>query len=492
MSFKATGRALGTWVAALGLAGSGAALAAAELDSSALRAVQEQVRAVGGASRVEPDLLEIKFHENQLIRLRNGVPTDLAGKGLLHSQAREVLRQVGGGKWMRSHEVAEEALEALRSEGERSLAEALPDLNLYFRLRLPPGLEADRIAAALGQLPEVEAVYRVPVPAPTPVAPNYYAVSTSSYQKYQDAAPTGVDGRYAGNLTGARGTNVKICDIEYSFNGSHVDLGTVTVVGSAPVDPFNNNNHGTAVLGVYGGTANTEGVTGLAYAAQKLFAAANTSAGFNVASAITTCAANISAGDVIIIEQQMSGPTGAYVPVEWYKPTYDAIRSVVAANKVVVEAAGNGGQNLDSSTYTTGNNGHYPFLSQNDSGAIIVGAGKSPAYGTAARSAHDFSCYGTTVDVQGWGDSVVTTGYGNLYSAEGVNRYFSFDFSGTSSASPIVAGSVASLQGRNKALRGTYLTPAAVKSRLRTYGTAQTGTKNIGPLPDLRRALDSL
>jgi subtilisin family serine protease len=142
--------------------------------------------------------------------------------------------------------------------------------------------------------------------------------------------------------------------------------------------------------------------------------------------------------------------------------------------------------------YSTGNNGHYPFLAQNDSGAIIVGAGMSPAYGSSARAAHDFSTYGSTVDLQGWGDGVVTTGYGTLYSAEGVNRYFASGFNGTSSATPVVAGSVASLQGRYKSLYGTFLTPASVKSRLRTYGTAQTGTKNIGPLPDLRRALTGL
>ncbi|WNG53636.1 S8 family serine peptidase [Archangium gephyra] len=488
---KTTSRALSSWVVALGLAGSGGALAAAP--EVARVAGEEQVRAVGGEIWVEPDLLEIKFHENQYIRLRNGLPMDLGGRGLRHAQAHEMLRQVAGGKWSRSHEAAEEVLEELRSEGELRTREVLPDLNLYFQLRLPAGMDVDRIAESFRKLPEVEAVYRVPRPAPSPVAPDYYSVSSGSYQKYQDAAPTGVDSRYASTLAGALGTGVKICDVEYSYNASHADLGVVTLVGSAPVDPFSNNNHGTAVLGVYGATANGEGVTGIAHSAQKLFAAANTASGYNVGAAVTTCAANISAGDIIVIEQQMSGPiSGKYVPVEWYKPWYDAIRTAVAANKIVVEAAGNGSQNLDDPMFSTGNNGHYPFLAQNDSGAIIVGAGKSPAYGTAARSAHDFSTYGSTVDLQGWGDGVVTTGYGTLYSAEGVNRYFANGFNGTSSATPVVAGSVASLQGRYKSLYGTYLTPASVKSRLRTYGTAQTGTKNIGPLPDLRRALTGL
>jgi serine protease len=455
----------------------------------------ETVMAVGGPAFVEADLLEIKFHENQLIRLRNDRPEDLAGRGLKHAQARALLQRVASGKWMRSHDVAEEALEQMQAEGERNAQEALPDLNLYFRLRLPPGLDADEMADAFRKLPEVEAVYRVPRPVPPPVAPDYYTVSsTRPYQRYQDPAPSGIDGRFAGTLAGARGTGVKICNIEYSFNAAHADLGVVTLVGPAWVDPFSSTDHGTAVIGVFGGTANTEGVTGIAYAAQKLFAAAQTASGYNVGAAITTCANSMSPGDIILIEQQMAGPNGGtnYVPVEWFKPTYDAIRAAVAANRVVVETAGNGSQNLDSSTYSTGNNGHYPFLPANDSGAIMVGAGWSPAQGSLARSARNDSNYGATLDLQGWGDSVVTAGYGNLYSAEGINRWFTSTFAGTSSAGPIVAGAAASLQGRNKQVKGAILSPASIKSILRNNGTAQTGTRNIGPLPDLRRALGTI
>ncbi|PTL75226.1 S8 family serine peptidase [Vitiosangium sp. GDMCC 1.1324] len=486
-------KAWSSWIFSLGLAGSTGALAA-DSEQAALAAVSEQVRALGGEERVEADLLEIKFHESQLIRLRNGVPTDLAGRGLRTAEAAVLLKAVAGGKWMRSHDVSEEALESLQAEGEKLTAEAQPDLNLYFRVRLPVGLDANRMAERFRQLPEVEAVYRVPLPVELPTAPDYYSVSAGSYQKYQDAAPAGIDGRYAGTLAGARGANVKICDVEYAFNSAHADLGTVTVVGPAGVDPFNDNNHGTATQGEYGSLPNGEGTTGIAYDAQKLFAYSNTASGYNVGAAVTTCAANINAGDVILIEQQIVGPNGGtnYVPPEWYKPWYDAIKAAVAANKVVVETAGNGSQNLDDAIYATGNGGHYPFLAANDSGAILVGAGKSPAYGSAARSAHSYSNYGSTLDLQGWGDSVTTTGYGDLYSAEGVNRWYTKTFSGTSSSAPIVTGAVASLQGRNRALYGVPLTPAVVKSKLRTYGTAQTGTQTIGPLPNLGLALPSL
>ncbi len=454
---------------------------------------------VAPARPAASDLLEIKFVDGQEIRLRDGRPVDPRSRALTGAAALRVLEQVARGEWRRSHHVSEEELDAMRAQGWRTTGGELPDLNLYFRLRLPPGLDAEAIAEQLRALPEVEAVYHVPPPAPSPVAPDYYTPGSGSYQRYQDAAPSGIDGRYAATLAGGQGTNVRICDVEYSFNGSHVDLAGITLVGPDPVDPFSDHNHGTAVAGIYGGTADARGVTGIASGAQKLFATVQTASGYNVGAAITTCAANIGPGDIILIEQQMWGPrsTGSSdclgcVPVEWYKPTYDAIKTAVAANKIVVETAGNGSQYLDDPIYSTGNGGHYPFLPQNDSGAILVGAGKSPPYGTSARSAHDYSNHGSTLDLQGWGDSIVTSGYGNLFSADGVNGWYTHTFSGTSGAGPIVTGAAASLQGRHKYLRGYSLTPAQLKTVLQNTGTPQTGTKNIGPLPNLRGALNSL
>ncbi|MFY0572357.1 S8 family serine peptidase [Archangium lansingense] len=445
------------------------------------------------------DLLEIKFAEGQEIRLRDGRPVDLRGRALTGAATSRVFELVARGEWFRSHDVSEEKLEAMRAQGRLAAGEELPDLNLYFRLRLPRGLDAKTIAEQLRTLPEVEAVYHVPTPAPAPVAPDYYTPSSGSYQRYQDAAPGGIDSRYAATLPGGQGTNVRICDVEYSFNSSHVDLAGVTVVGTTPADPFSNTNHGTAVMGVYGGAANGQGVTGIAPGAQKYFAAAQTTAGFNVGAAITSCAANISAGDIILIEQQTWGPqsTGSSdcygcVPVEWYKPYYDAIKTAVAANKIVVETAGNGSQNLDDAVYSTGNSGHYPFLAQNDSGAILVGAGLSSGWGTTARYAHTYSNHGSTLDLQGWGDSIVTSGYGDLFSADGVNGWYTGSFGGTSGAGPIVTGAAASLQGRHKALLGYSLTPAQLKAVLRNTGTPYGGTKNIGPLPNLRAAFNSL
>src|SRR6185436_11580800 len=47
-------------------------------------------------------------------------------------------------------------------------------------------------------------------------------------QGYLDAAPDGMDVRYAWTVDGGRGENVRIIDIEVDWNLSHTDLVTAT------------------------------------------------------------------------------------------------------------------------------------------------------------------------------------------------------------------------------------------------------------------------
>jgi hypothetical protein len=148
---------------------------------------------------------------------------------------------------------------------------------------------------------------------------------------------------------------------------------------------------------------------------------------------------------------------------------------------------------------------------QKDSGAIVVGAGVPP---TNYFDAHDFlgmfppySCigaprsriwfsnYGRIVDVQGWGWHVTTLGYGDAQGGTTEDSWYTLRFSGTSSASPIVAGAVACLQGFAKAHIGRPLTPSEVRDILKATGTPQAEdpraplAQHIGPLPNLALAL---
>ena len=134
-----------------------------------------------------------------------------------------------------------------------------------------------------------------------------------------------------------------------------------------------------------------------------------------------------------------------------------------------------------------------------DSGAILVGAGNAPGckWGndpTVARGRLSFSNYGSRLDLQGWGDCVTTTAYGDLQGSPGGSAAYTELFSGTSSASPIVAAGAALVSSIAES-RGSTLTPATVRSTLKSTGQAQAATGNpgnIGPLPNVKAAVGAL
>jgi hypothetical protein len=127
-----------------------------------------------------------------------------------------------------------------------------------------------------------------------------------------------------------------------------------------------------------------------------------------------------------------------------------------------------------------------------------VGAGAPPP-GTHGndhgpdRSRLDFSNHGRRLDAQGWGREVTSTGYGDLQGGSDRDLWYSDQFSGTSSASPIIVGTVGCLQGILRARALPPLTPAAVRQALRTTGSPQQDapgrphTERIGNRPDVRQ-----
>jgi len=176
----------------------------------------------------------------------------------------------------------------------------------------------------------------------------------------------------------------------------------------------------------------------------------------------------------------------------------------VQAGIVVVEAAGNGAENLDDALYDLPGAGFpagwsNPFRGgARDSGAVVVGAGMPPSGNFGPdRARLDFSNHGARVDCQGWGREVVTTGYGDLFrdaaNAGNEDFWYTSSFSGTSSASPMVAGVAACLQGAATA-KGGVLSPARIRQLLRTTGSPQQGNlaQRIGSRPDLRQSLAKL
>ncbi len=436
------------------------------------------------------DRIRVKFQDGLLIRLRDGRLTDF-GTGAL-ADANATLARFAGGEWRRAYPVDESRLDSLRASARARLAKGVADLNLQFDFVLPPSVRAEDAIDAFNALGCVELADAPQDLPPPPIPPDF-----QPSQRHLRHASNGISAENAWSFPGGTGAGIRVCDIEYSFNSAHADLPAVTTIGATVVDPFNSPQHGTAVIGTLGALSNGIGVTGIAPGASYYFAGANTLNGYSVGAAIVAALTVLSAGDVIVLEQQAFGPGNVLVPCEWDVTIYNAIQTAVGNGVIVVEAAGNGAQNLDSATFTTGNGGHWPFLPQNDSGAIIVGGGASPFGTFVDRSRLNFSCYGSTVDLQGWGELVCTTGFGALYSSEGINQYYTSTFNGTSSATPVVAGACVVVQGVHKAKTGTVLTPQQMRNLLRATGSAQLdgvnpAAQNIGPRPDIAAAIQAL
>lgn len=384
---------------------------------------------------------------------------------------------------------------------QEALAEAAAELNehddvAYAYVIPPPEPALDPDA------PE-PAVSDAPAPAVTP--------DFTAMQVYLNAAPDGVDARWAWTRPGGRGTGIHVIDVEGAWRFTHEDLivnqGGV-IAGTESTDVAWR-NHGTASIGEIGGDENTVGITGIS--PHSNVRAVSVFGGTGTAGAIVQAAQALSAGDVIVMPIHQPGPRHnfqqrqdqeGYIAVEWWPAVFDAIRFAVSRGIVVVEAAGNGRQDFDDPIYEIRPSG-FPASWRNplrstgpDSGAVIVGAGAPPP-GTngrdhgPARSRLAFSNWGARVDVQGWGREVVTSGYGFLQGGTNEDLWYTDQYNGTSSAAPMLAGVVAAYQGMMAAGSGRR-SPNQVRDRLRTTGSPQQDapgrpvTQHIGNLPDLR------
>lgn len=439
--------------------------------------------------------LHLKFVEGTTVRLRGDRFVSLGGDNV--SSVNAAIAAYPGVKIQRLFDRSEQELARDQVRLERKAGRDLADKNLYYRLVLRPGTNTEALLDDLNALPIVQTAYAEPLPAPPPVTPSFVA-----QQDYREAAGDGIDADFASAIPGGTGANVTVIDIEYSWNQAHEDLTVAAgalIPNGTPSDPFSSNDHGTAVIGEIVGDGNAFGVTGIAHdAALGLVNANNTEDGYDLADSIDTAHAALAAGDVIIIEQQTTGANGGCnsttqvgcVAVEWVQAFYDAIAAATADGIVVLEAAGNGSQDL-------GNTSDYgsPFPDgRADSGAIIVGAGSAPGCTAPLHGRLDFSSFGPRVNLQGYGECVVTTGYGGLQGGP-MNEWYTNSFSGTSSATPIVTGAAAIISSVAQQ-QGAAMTPGQIRTLLMSTGTPQaTGATalagNVGPLPNLRAALES-
>lgn len=406
----------------------------------------------------------------------------------------------------------------------------LADLSQYYRIKLTEDYtHLKSVLQVLNSLSFVEVAYPIskPVIPPADIPPQ--TDDYSSFQGYFESAPQGTGVFEVSSLPGANGEGIHVVDVEYNWHSGHEDLEKCASALIPNAGTLYNDNdfayHGTAVLGIIFAGNNGYGMTGAAFNGNCHFSPGYTSEyGYNIAHGITQAVASVMSPAIILLEAQEFGPNydaqtyGGLVPVEWIPATYDAIRTAVANGYIIVEAGANGWEDLDDPVYS----GAFD-RETSDSGAIMVGAGL-PGWGTSARQREWYSNFGSRMDVQGWGSEVYTLGYGDLFNPGDINQYYTSSFGGTSSASPIVTGTIASIAGILRAsgsgsscsdtspdcpngeicdyenfspgrcISEASLSGTEMRDLLASTGTPQLGntSENIGPLPDIESALDAL
>ena len=361
----------------------------------------------------------------------------------------------------------------------------------------------EEIVAQLNRLAEVDLAYRELAAKDPQTVPGGKAFAED--QGYLNDAPVGISASWAWQSLAGMASSITICDLEQGWDIPHNDLPGISnqpPLGGAnrALEDNSFGNHGTAVGGqLMAAGSNVKGIAAgfgkLALASHYLsknahesngqshpFAGTNGHVAAAIAQAVST-ASNppLKAGDVLLLEVQRG-----LLPTEIDEADLDAIRLASGLGIIVIEAAGNGGFDLDawsdSDTHQSLRRSDPHFR---DSGAVFVGAAR-------ASLPHDrapFSNYGSRLDCFGWGETVTTCGYGDLSGTAPLN-YYTNSFNGTSSASPMVAGAAALLQALHWNSAGYNLEPRAMRALLSdpTTGTRQGPNVPgfIGVMPDLR------
>ncbi|SFR69724.1 Subtilase family protein [Halogeometricum rufum] len=396
-----------------------------------------------------------------------------------------------------------------------------PNLLTYFVAECPVGRDPLELARELEDWSTVETAYVPGEPIPASVTVQYQDDPFFTAQQFLEAAPTGIGaivhpsardtvatGAWAVPGGDGQGSTVRFVDIEHGWKFDHTDLNlteSALLAGeNAPVlNPDDATepaarveaiNHGTAVLGVVAGRDNDQAVLGVvpeldsveAISAKNIADINEDDAG-GLTDALLVAAKELRFGDVLLIELSpllIDTSEGNYKlsPAEAQRHNFDAIRLCTALGIVVVEAAGNGipggdtGVDLDTLSSLLQIDGETPLVEVElnrdaptfeDSGAILVGACKDPLFPavSGARARADFSNYGSRIDCFAWGRDVTTLGVEGETPESVTDRVFT-DFSGTSSASAIVAGAAVSVQSMAEANLGYRFSPRHLRQIL--------------------------
>ena len=445
----------------------------------------------------DPEWIEVKLAEGSGAVLEAGgkltsrTGADLSRIAALFARADRVERSV---------EVPLETLDRWHAEADERLPKGAVrpgHLGLWFRIHVGEVELARALRAALRRSSLVEYADHEPIRVPcAPVGTMGAARSTpddippftpsfESYQGYRGAAPDGMGFDRVRSVLGARGEDVSVFHVEADWVWDHEDLGLTPAefVGSMTTGTGNGSNHGTGVVGLLYARRNGYGMTGVVDATHLQLVPVDQHV--SLASAAAQAILRSRPGDVLTLiggyNLQLTKPDDI-VPYEYFRVNFDVILTASTQGMIVIESAGNGDNDLDDLRFQRRFD-----LSVRDSGAIFVGATDG-----AQTVRAPFSNYGSRIDTNGWGYDVATLGYGTLFSPNGDRRQkYTEQYAGTSSASALLTGVVASLSSAVRLQLGRVLGPLETRQLLRAHGTA-IPTGQIGTRPNLVAMFDAL
>lgn len=377
----------------------------------------------------------------------------------------------------------ESVIRKLESDGGVSKENSL---TLFFVTTLPTIVDPSDVLAEILAWSDIETAYLQP--EPTDATVNSQDDPRFTNQGYLQPAPLGIDAFFAWTQTGGDGAGQHFVDVERGWTLNHEDLSATAIPLINGVILATSRAHGTSVLGEVCANDNGIGGVGIAPHLQTVAVSSSNDSSLQdaILSAITYLTNTVGGSGIILIEQQWvnyNGLTNMIVEADLSIRT--AIRLATQLNHLVVEAAGNGGHDLDA--YNDPNSGAIFRRGDpgfQDSGAVVVGAASS----TLPHAQLAFSNFGSRIDCFGWGENVDTTSS----NAIGATNLYTSGFNGTSSASPIVTGAALSVQGMQSAKTGAPFNPATLRAILSDPSLGTPSTGQVGVMPNLQRIASSV
>lgn len=455
-----------------------------------------------------------------------------------------------------SEETINKAMEKARREGRR-----MTNWNLYYRIKAEDPGHAEELYYELKNSGLVRFIY--PIRKPKLMNGDGTTPDIEGEQLYlqSDAATGGLNVTSAW-AEGIKGQGVGVFHDEINWNFTHEDLKIseaemvcdfFTDCDAYDSPLYYDNNviqHGTAVVGVIGALDNGVGVTGIANGSKiipvELDVGIESGLGELGSRLIdyTTkgeSETTVKPGDVVVItvsqggvsqlngdaceKNPVTGEVNYCPPVETDAVPFLLLRDLTDLGLIIVEAAGNSNYNigemiddncgadicpdLSLAEDVALPEGVEPEANQIISGAIVVSASKGGKDNTKVL----LSNCGTRVDLYGWGKGVTTAGYGGDINAVGQitpnpatdpddpNKWYTGSFSGTSSATAMVAGAVALVQSAvDKIYREAiphkkfYYDAWQMRQLLKETGIPSPSNTecNIGYKPDVGAAIQAI